>query len=498
MCVILDAPKGVTIPTDMLELGHSNNPHGFGLFFPTKNGKVHVHKIMPKKFEDVLAVWNLYKDHDAPKSVHFRYKTKGEMERTNVHPFRVLSKAEHGREIWMMHNGTIGDAPDIKTDRSDTWHFAKYILQPVLAAHPELIQDKDFHALVEAMVKGDRMLFLDGESGETVRINPTNQGGHVNKEGIWISNNYGLKDYMNDWGGGYTYRKNNKEGTKKPELLTFIRSNVTTYDENKSLLVQEYTKGGKLEIMREVVSMLKDGNRSEVDVALRFSLKNTGMVPLANVGMRSNLSNIKGLKMSQIYVTDYKVRGHLTEMPSFSRSYLYANSKHNDLLPLNMSGVIDISFSAKFDGTKEEFEELSSIDLSHFYADVGFTTGTPSPSSPLPLTVKSADPDESPPQWVADTLDKLDEKPADDLTVEEERAMAEAMERDDDKPWEDEAADDITKADSNITYYDFNANPDWDMDFNILQQLSDSELYDTVRNRPEYIADFLKEWFNAL
>ena len=111
MCVILDAPKGVDIPLETLELAHSNNGDGFGLFFPTKEGKVHVHKIMPDKFDDVVRVWNLYKNYDAPKSVHFRLKTKGEIDRSNVHPFRVLSKAENGREVWLMHNGTIRDAP---------------------------------------------------------------------------------------------------------------------------------------------------------------------------------------------------------------------------------------------------------------------------------------------------------------------------------------------------------------------------------------------------
>ena len=487
MCVILDMPKNVLVSNETLELGHFNNPHGFGIFFPTKNGKVHVHKIMPTKFDDVLKVWNLYKDYDAPKSVHFRFKTKGEIDRTNVHPFRILSKAEHGREIWCMHNGTISDAPSIVDSKSDTWNFIEYILRPILAKNPELIDDKDFQTLVEAMLKGDRMLLLDGEVGDTIRLNPTKSGGHVTKEGVWVSNNYGLKDTYSDYldyglygsgqsgvgtGTGSTYNTYHKKQTD-PDL---IGTTIKVYNAHKSLITQRYDKGGEVEILREITGFLKDGNLNEVDLGLRFSIKNTGIIPLDRIGMRSNLTNLLTDKLTNIRLSGYKVRGQLSEAINFTPSFLYCNTKHVDRLNPGMGGIIEIQISAKFNGDKAAFLEFGGVDLSKFYVDVGYMKNLSEVK--YNNTIEGSE-DDTPP-W---TLSE------EELADEIETKAAEKLAEHELSP----AAND----DNKILYYDFNSNPDWEIDYEVLNSMSHEELVDITRNQPEYIADFLKEFLDA-
>jgi hypothetical protein len=508
MCVILDTPQGVDIPLETLELGHSNNPHGFGIFFPTKQGKVHVHKIMPEKFDDVRKVWELYKNYDAPKSVHFRLKTKGEIDRTNVHPFRVLSKNEHGREIWVMHNGTIHDAPSVLEEKSDTWHFVTYILRPILAEKPELVEDPDFHALIEAMLKGDRMLLLDGETSKTIRLNSAKSGGHVTKEGIWVSNDYGLKDYHNyygNWGSGQSGVVGFKDPPKKAIAGAYNAVNLTgttvkVWNEHRTLIEQRYDRGAKLECMREITEFFKDGNVNELDLRLRFSIKNTGTLLINRVALRTELDKVLGDKFSNIRIIDYKVRGQLTPTISFGPAYRYANQQHNDYLNPSMGGVIEIKLAAKFDGTDEEFKELSTIDLQRFYVEVGYATAFDIPDEKDFVIVDKDN-----------TLPWENHGEEDDISDEDAAALADAMEEDD---WEDGEGSVTTERrkmlddtewyvsdgqedDNGIVYYNFNANPDWEMDFDILNRMTHEELMDACRHQPEYIADFLKEFLDA-
>ncbi len=529
MCVILDIPKDVPISKDILSLGYENNPDGFGLFFPTKNGKIHVHKIMPTKFDDVLKVWNLYKNYEAPKSIHFRLRTKGDKSKENVHPFRILSHAEHGREIWVMHNGTISDAPEIDKEKSDTWHFMNYILRPILAENPSLIEDKDFYALVEAMLKGDRMLLLDGKTGETIRLNPAKSGGHVTKEGIWVSNSYGLKEPYDYYGDGYgsgksgvgtSYRGYKPIGTPKgtPSYnnIVFIGSTVKVFNEHKTVLEQRYDRGAELEIVREITDFLKDGNRNEVDIGLRLTVKNTGLVTLNRVGVRTELKKAFNTDLfDNIRIVDYTVRGSLTPTTHFTAAYTYGNKQYQDILPPAMAGVIEIKLVAEWIGDKEGFKELSTIDMSGIWVEAGYSAGT---------TATIAFPE--PKDWVYVDENGKEVRPpweeGDELSLEDERLIAEAMDEDE---WGELPAaaqrrasvdarrtvDAMTELDAEvwgkgteyendddgIVYYNFNANPDWELDYSILKNLTDLELIEAVRESPENIANFLKEFLDA-
>lgn len=366
MCVILQAPKGVTPKDDMLEAAYANNADGFGIFFPTKGGKVHAHKILPKTFDDVLKVWKQYKDERVPKGIHFRLKTKGSIEKANSHPFRVLSKSQHGREVWLMHNGTITNAPAKVEDRSDTWHFVNYLLRPILAANPELVEDENFHKMMSDMVGRDRLLLLDGQTGTFTKINPTCAGGHE-KDNIWISNSYGLRDktatkntpvhntysYNRPYGYDYAWNEGYTSTYSQP---VSSRHKVFEFEWKDSK--------EKLFFEQELVSLSRYAYGTPyMKMRLRIMVKNIGNVKIKKLGIRCNLKRIFDNRFQEIALERIEAYGPIRPT-AFNPNADYINDKDKTNMKPNEIGTIILEAKATdFKGTLPEFNRLGDPSL---------------------------------------------------------------------------------------------------------------------------------------
>jgi hypothetical protein len=89
----------------------------------------------------------------------------------NCHPFQVLNKKDHGRDMWFMHNGIINKVSEVgnTTGKSDTRLFNEQYLQPLLADNPDLIFKKPFQEWVENHIGASKLSFLD-DSGRIVRL----------------------------------------------------------------------------------------------------------------------------------------------------------------------------------------------------------------------------------------------------------------------------------------------------------------------------------------
>lgn len=182
MCVIIRKPEGIVFPDDLLENCADNNPHGWGIMYP-ESGRVRVVKSMDN--DEFLSVYETLKD--LPLGIHFRYRTHGNQDLANAHPFQVLDKDEHGQDLWVMHNGVISGLTETDKRMSDTWHFVEAYLRPILSHAPDLIHEARFRELIDGRIgSGSKLLFLDGD-GRFATVGDT-KGTTVN--GCWLSNSY--------------------------------------------------------------------------------------------------------------------------------------------------------------------------------------------------------------------------------------------------------------------------------------------------------------------
>ena len=190
MCLIIQANKPQVITDNMMNCAYLNNDDGFGIMFANK-GKVHVQKIgKPKSFKPITKVLNKYKNLDTPIGLHFRFNTNGESNKAMSHPYQILNKEEHSRDVWLMHNGPQLPTPMIDNNKSDTHQFVKWILKPQLINEPELLYNPDWQEMLADLIGSDKLLFLDSKTEEFTIINEE-QG--KTTDDMWLSNTYSLQ-----------------------------------------------------------------------------------------------------------------------------------------------------------------------------------------------------------------------------------------------------------------------------------------------------------------
>ena len=185
MCLIIHKPAGQSFNPTLFSVVKFHNPHGFGIMYP-EDGIVRARKGL-MTLGQIMALWDEHKDKHL--AIHFRYATEGTVTPENCHPFRVLNKAEHGRDLYMMHNGTIRAVPIKQKDRSDTFHFVTHYLAPLLQDQPGLIDNEKFQEFISGMIGESKLLFMDGD-GQVIIIN-RNKGSTAGD--VWVSNQYSLK-----------------------------------------------------------------------------------------------------------------------------------------------------------------------------------------------------------------------------------------------------------------------------------------------------------------
>jgi glutamine amidotransferase len=185
MCLIIHKPAGATFNPTLFSVVKFHNPHGFGVMYPD-NGVIRARKGL-LNLHQILQLWDELKDKNL--AIHFRYATEGMVTMENCHPFRVLNREKHGRDLYMMHNGTIKAVPIKDKGRSDTFHFVTHYLAPLLQEQPELIDHTKFQEFVGGMIGQSKLVFMDGD-GKVIIIN---RDLGSTRGDVWVSNQYSLK-----------------------------------------------------------------------------------------------------------------------------------------------------------------------------------------------------------------------------------------------------------------------------------------------------------------
>jgi hypothetical protein len=164
---------------------HSFNSDGVGVMY-AKDGQLIIEKILPKSAQDFI---EFYHSHIKGKNCayHLRMKTHGHIDLENCHPYEVLNHAQHGIDLWLMHNGILSTGNKADISKSDTWHYIRDFLRPMLIDNPDFAFHPSFSEIVGSHIgSSNKFVLIDNLGRQSV----INQSSGVFWAGLWLSNTY--------------------------------------------------------------------------------------------------------------------------------------------------------------------------------------------------------------------------------------------------------------------------------------------------------------------
>lgn len=185
MCLLLNKKAGNVISREWLDDFYSYNPDGIGVMWADA-GAITVVKVVPNNVQDI---YDFFDEHVGDKecSIHFRWRTHGDTDILNCHPYEVLTEEEHGYPLYLMHNGVLDSGNHADTTKSDTWHYINNIIRPALLADPTQFTAPWFKTLIEDHIGGSNKFVMMDALGNVVTFN---EKAGVMWEGNWMSNTY--------------------------------------------------------------------------------------------------------------------------------------------------------------------------------------------------------------------------------------------------------------------------------------------------------------------
>lgn len=186
MCLLVTQNKNSPVlPDHWLEDFYQSNEDGVGVMF-AHHGELIVKKLLPNSAQDLI---QFYRENIQGRdcAFHLRMRTHGDIDLLNCHPYEVLNRAEHGIDLWLMHNGVLATGNQADPRYSDTWHYINDFLKPILVANPDFAFHPSFADLVGKHIgSSNKFVLMDNEGRQAV----INQDSGVYWGGLWLSNTY--------------------------------------------------------------------------------------------------------------------------------------------------------------------------------------------------------------------------------------------------------------------------------------------------------------------
>lgn len=193
MCILIHHTPETQFSDEVLRDFYDNNSDGFGAFWGDGD-KVHVLKHVGS-VEDIIT---LYNDHCKGKEcvIHFRMKTHGDIDYENCHPYHITDN------LWLAHNGVLSTGNLADTTKSDTWHYIRNYLRPMVEKYGEdSLFDPQIQAFLASHIGTGNKFGIVHADGRIAVINRS-QG--VEHFGAWLSNTYAWSTRKFGYGSDYT------------------------------------------------------------------------------------------------------------------------------------------------------------------------------------------------------------------------------------------------------------------------------------------------------
>ena len=205
MCLAIYKPAGVEVPHKNMRNGFENHSDGAGIAWAA-NGVLHLKKGM-FKVDEVIEQYEKVKQY--PCLIHFRKATHGKIDAVNCHPFLF-----DDNKLALVHNGILSIKCSIE-GLSDTAHFVKQVLEPLIKNYRIPINDGALNYLITTSIGTDRLAIMD-RNGITYIFN---ENGGTWEENVWYSNTtfrYSYKANIYDYSHSYFPNRNNSERYSHP------------------------------------------------------------------------------------------------------------------------------------------------------------------------------------------------------------------------------------------------------------------------------------------
>ena len=174
MCLAIYQPAGKEVQEKYLRYGFDNHSDGAGMAWAA-DGVLHVEKGI-FNIEKLLELYEQIKQY--PCLIHFRKATHGKIDKANCHPF-LFNDGKYA----LIHNGVLNIKCSIE-GLSDTAHWVKLVLEPLVKKYNVPINDGSLFYLVSQAINGDKMAIMDA-LGKTYIVN---EDKGTWDEGVWYSN----------------------------------------------------------------------------------------------------------------------------------------------------------------------------------------------------------------------------------------------------------------------------------------------------------------------
>ena len=174
MCLAIYKPANTDIKENYLRNGFRTHNDGAGIAW-AENGVLHLEKGI-FSIDKFLEVYERVKQFDC--LIHFRKATHGKIDKENCHPFLF-----NDNKLALIHNGILSIKCQVE-GLSDTAHFVKFVLEPLVKIYGVPINNGALFYLVGTSIGTDKMAVMDGK-GVTYIIN---EDKGTWDEGVWYSN----------------------------------------------------------------------------------------------------------------------------------------------------------------------------------------------------------------------------------------------------------------------------------------------------------------------
>ena len=186
MCLLVNQKAtSPALSDEWLKDFYASNSDGVGVMY-ADGGTLIIEKALPSSEKAFI---KFYRKHIQGKACayHLRMRTHGNTDLENCHPYQVLNQSEHGLDLWLMHNGILHTGNKADTTKSDTWHYIRDYLRPMLAANPDFAFHPSFAEIVGEHIGDSNKFVLMDNQGRSATIN---EKAGVYWAGLWLSNTY--------------------------------------------------------------------------------------------------------------------------------------------------------------------------------------------------------------------------------------------------------------------------------------------------------------------
>jgi hypothetical protein len=185
MCLLVtqqyDSP---TLTQDWIADFAVANADGVGSMY-VEDGQLVISKCLFKSTDELVEFFEQHVN-GRDCAFHFRMKTHGNIDMENCHPYEVFNMAEHGIDLWLMHNGVLHTGNVDDKTKSDTWHYIRNYIRPLLKNNYDLAFDPVFSELIGDHIGNNRFVLMDNNG----RLAIINEDQGVYWGGRWMSNTY--------------------------------------------------------------------------------------------------------------------------------------------------------------------------------------------------------------------------------------------------------------------------------------------------------------------